>query len=211
MNPTSNNLEIEIKLQLASFTDYLKLIGYLGNIEIEERLVNCFFDSEVRHLAKKGWVLRVRAGNDTGLITAKDIGKQSGSAMVRQEIEAEISKSAAMDIINLRTDILTIPITPIDFIKKEFPGIKLAKLVRFDNVRQKKAMPIGGNEYILEIDKTEFADGSCDYELEVELTDLMYVPEVENNLQKIFKSLNIPYEKQEESKFSRAMKRAGLS
>jgi hypothetical protein len=116
-----------------------------------------------------------------------------------------------MDIINLRADILSIPITPIDFVKKEFPGIKLAKLVRFDNIRQKKSIPISGNEYVLEIDKTEFADGSCDYELEVELKDVMYIPEVENNLQKIFRSLAIPYEKQEESKFSRAMKRAGLS
>ena len=55
--------EIEFKLNLGSFTNYLKLIGFLGKIEHEEYHVNAFFDSEDRRLAKAGWALRVRVEN----------------------------------------------------------------------------------------------------------------------------------------------------
>ena len=45
--------EIEIKLDLGSFTNYLKLIGFLGHIEDEIKQINAFFDSNNRKLAKK--------------------------------------------------------------------------------------------------------------------------------------------------------------
>ena len=210
MSDSSKNLEIEIKLQLESFPDYLKLIGFLGNIEYEDHHLNAFFDSEDRYLSRSGWVFRVRVENERGLITIKDTGQQTGSAMVRQEIEAEISRSTAMDILNLRMEPLSISVTPVEFIRNEFPRVKLAKLIQFNNVRQRKTCQLGDKDYVFEIDKTEFSDGSVDYEVEIELTDIGQIENVENDLRKLFGNLNIPYARQTESKLARALKKAKL-
>jgi uncharacterized protein YjbK len=210
MSESANHLEIEIKLQLESFTDYLKLIGFLGNIEYEDRHQNAFFDSEDRYLSRKGWIFRVRVENERGLVTVKDSGRQTGSAMVRREIEAEIPRSQAIDILNLRTEPLKMAVTPVDFIRKEFPDVKLAKLIQFNNVRQRKTLQLGDKNYVFEIDKTEFSDGSVDYEVEIELKDVNQIEYVENDLRKLFESLNIPYARQTESKLARALKKAKL-
>jgi len=37
--------EIEVKLSLESFTNYLKLIGFLGQIDSEGQQLNGFFDT----------------------------------------------------------------------------------------------------------------------------------------------------------------------
>ena len=210
METTDKNLEIEIKLQLRSFTDYLKLVGFLGQIENEEHQLNGFFDTEDRQLAKAGWAFRVRAENRRGLITIKSISKQAGMAVIRQEIEAEITRGAAMDVLNLHTDPLSLEIMPVQFIMRDFPKIQLAKLIQFNNTRQKKLFRIGDTNYLLELDKSEYSDGSVDYELEVELNDTKQIEVVEDHLRKLFGSLGIPFERQAESKFSRALNRAGL-
>ena len=151
-----------------------------------------------------------RTNGLTGLVTVKDSGHQTGSAMVRREIEAEIPRSEAMDILNLRIEPLNMAVTPVDFIRKEFPDVKLAKLIQFNNVRQRKTCQLGDKNYVFEIDKTEFSDGSVDYEVEIELTDVSQIEYVENDLRKLFDSLNIPYARQTESKLARALKKAKL-
>ena len=210
MDSQTRNVEIEIKLKLESFTDYLKLVGYLGQIESEEHQTNGFFDTEDRRLAKGGWALRVRAENRRGLVTLKSIPTQAGAAVIRQEIEAEISRGTAIDVLDLRTDVLSIPVMPVTFVKSEFPDLSVARLIQFQNTRQKKLFRIGDNNYLLEIDKTEYADGSVDYELEVELNESAQIETVEAHLGKLFQSLGIPFERQEESKFARALQRAKI-
>jgi uncharacterized protein YjbK len=210
MTDAVKQLEIEIKLKLESFTDYLKLIGYLGQIESEDHHINAFFDSEDRQLARAGWALRVRVENKRGLVTVKSIPTTEGAAVVRQEIEAEIPRGVAYDIIGLRTDLLTGDIMPVEFIKQQIPNLHLAKLIQFENVRQKKLFRIGGDNYLLEVDKTMYTDGSVDYELEVELADIERVETVEEHLRKLFASLAIPFEHQTESKLARALKRAKI-
>ncbi|MFQ6009377.1 MAG: CYTH domain-containing protein, partial [Candidatus Zixiibacteriota bacterium] len=160
--------EIEIKLDLESFTNYLKLMGFLGQIELEDQHINAFFDTEDRQLTKDGWGLRVRAESARGLVTLKGESTGSGPARVRDEIEAEVRRGEAMDIINLRKDLMSFFIPPIDYVRKKWGDIKLARLVHFENTRQKKAFRLGDYDYILELDKTEFTDGSVDYELELE-------------------------------------------
>jgi uncharacterized protein YjbK len=210
MESAEKNLEIEIKLQLTSFTDYLKLVGFLGQIESEEHQVNGFFDTEDRQLAKAGWAFRVRAEDRRGLVTIKSISTRTGMAVIRQEIEAEIPRGTAMEALNLHTDVLALEIMPVQFIKRDFPNIQLAKLIQFNNTRQKKLFRIGDNNFLLEVDKSEYSDGSVDYELEVELNDTKQIEVVEDHLRKLFGSLGIPFERQAESKFSRALCRAGL-
>jgi len=210
MNEQARAVEIEIKLKLESFTDYLKLVGYLGQIESEEHQINGFFDTEDRRLAKGGWALRVRAENRRGLVTLKSIPTQAGAAVIRQEIEAEISRGTAIEALELRTDVLSISVMPVTYVKKEYPGLAVARLIQFHNTRQKKLFRIGDINYLLEIDKTEYADGSVDYELEVELNESSQIETVEAHLGKLFHSLGIPFQRQDESKFARALKRARI-
>ena len=206
----TNNLEIEIKIRLGSFMDYLKLVGRLSPIDEEIQHINCFFDSEDRRLAKGGWALRVRAESHRGLVTIKSIPTQAGMAVVRREIESEIPRGLAMDILALRHDVLTVDTPPVQFIKTEFPGVELTKLILFENTRQLKKYTIGDCEYLLEIDKTAFSDGSVEYELEVEFTDMAQLDKIEEGLRRLLASLDIPFERQSDSKFHRALKKARL-
>lgn len=212
MSSTENNYEIEIKLQLASFPEYLKLIGFLGNLDREQHQTNCFFDTEDHKLQDAGWAFRVRVFEDAGLITVKGLpSEEKGSAVVREEIEAEVPRGTALNVVNLELDVLDLDIKPVSFIRKKFPGIRLAKLLKFTTIRQEKKYKIGDYWYPLVVDKTEFPDGSVDYELEVELPDTSHVVRVEDNLKKLFDSLDIPFEKAEESKFARALKHSRLA
>ena len=206
----ANQMEIEIKLSLGSFMDYLKLIGLLCPLDDEIHHTNGFFDTEDRRFARGGWALRARAESRRGLLTIKSIPTEEGMAVVRREIEAEIPRGLAQDILSLQHDIMSVDVPPIHFLKKEFPKASPAKLIQFENVRQFKKFPIGDREYMLEIDKTSFSDGSVDYELEVEFDDMEQREKIENGLQKLLVSLGIRYERQAESKFHRALKKARL-
>ena len=62
----------------------------------------------------------------------------------------------------------------------------------------------------LNIDKTEFNDGSVEYELELELSDTSKIETIEANLRKLFLTLDIPFIRQTESKFARALKKANI-
>lgn len=204
------NREIEIKIDLGSFMNYLKLVGFLGQIEQEDRQINGFFDTEDYKLSKKGWALRVRAENARGLVTVKSIPTLEGLAVVRQEIEAEIPRGQALDIINLAKDVLGVETMPIDFVKQHIGKAGLTRLVMFENVRQRKVFKIADHNYLLEVDKTEYSDGSVDYELELELADTRNLEVIEDKLRRLFHSLDIPFVHQAESKFHRALKKANI-
>ncbi|MBD3403845.1 CYTH domain-containing protein [candidate division GN15 bacterium] len=208
MGSTEQNLEIEIKLKLDSFADYLKLIGFLGNPDKEVNQLNCFFDSEDHRLMKDGWALRVRAENDRGLITLKGAADSDHDlTVVREEFETIIERSAALAIINLQNDILAAPAEPIEFVKHKYPDIALAKLAQFTNIRQMKNFKIGDYTHVLELDRTEYADGSVDYELEMELDNPDQSDIVIPSLQKLFASLDIPFQRQDQTKFIRALEK----
>ncbi len=202
--------EIEIKIDLGSFTNYLKLIGFLGRIESEDQHINVFFDTEDRQLSQNGWALRVRAETGRGVVTVKSIPTKEGLAVIRQEIESEIPRGQAMEIINLRRDVMSLAVMPVEFIKEKVGDQALMRMVKFDNIRQKKVIKIGNENYLLEIDKTEYNDGSVDYELELELTHTNNLDVIEDHLRKLFNSLDIPFEKQTKSKFHRALKKGGI-
>jgi len=203
-------VEIEVKVRLDSFTDYLKLIGFLGPIDLEEHHTSAFFDSADRKLGTQGYALRVRAEDRRGLVTVKSLLSQREALAVRREIEAEIDTGQARQIIRGQSSLADLTVEPIKFIRRHFPKVALHKVVQFENQRQKKRFLLGDYEYTLEIDRTEFADGSVDYELEVELQDESQFEVVEDRLRKIFTSLNIPFEKETRSKYARALERSIL-
>lgn len=209
--PEHEQLEIEIKLELPSFTDYLKLLGYVGAIEREISQENAFFDTPDRLLSHNGWALRVRATALGGLVTLKGLTTVSGAAAMRQEIEEEIEQQTALDLIHLRREPLDFASRPITYITQTYHPSSLVRLIMFRNTRQYKQLELDGLPYQFEIDKTEYLDGSVDYELEVELADVIDVPIAEKSLHSLFNRLGIPFLPQRESKFGRALAKAGLS
>ncbi|RKX24952.1 MAG: hypothetical protein DRP47_10600 [Candidatus Zixiibacteriota bacterium] len=200
--------EIEVKLNLGSFLNYLKLTGYLGQVDYQLSQVNCFFDTEDRLLSSKGWALRVRTEEQNGLVTLKSEVSSDTRVAIRNELEAPAPYDIATEIIQLKRDIFDLDIPPITYIKEQFGEIKLARLVRFENKRQRISFRLGNNSYDFDIDTTTFSDGSIDYELEVELSSEDLVDAANNDLRKLFTSLTIPFENQTESKLARALDRA---
>lgn len=208
MSAVEQRIEIEIKLRIECFPDYLKLVGFLGNPDAEERQINAFFDSEDHALLKDGWGLRVRVENTRGLVTLKGSSAADiDMAVIREEIEEEVSRGMALAMINLETDILAADLAPIRHVQEMYPDLPLARLVRFENQRLRKQHRIGDYQYMVELDRTEFSDGSCDYELEMEVDQQEQVGTVVESLRRLFASLNIPFERQPETKFARALAR----
>lgn len=199
--------EVEIKLDLGSFTNYLKLVGFLGQLDREERQSNGFFDTEDHRLSREGWALRVRVDDGHGFITVK--GQDSGRdfATVRAEVESEIPRGEASEVLGLKRELMDLDVSAMRWVRERWGDIDLAKFVQYDNTRQHKMFRFDDYSYDLEIDTTQFADGSVEYELEVELPDETRAVMVLDRLKKLFDSLAIPFVKQDKSKLARALDR----
>lgn len=204
---SQTNHEVEIKLDLGSFTNYLKLVGFLGQLDREERQANGFFDTEDHRLGEEGWALRMRADDARGVVTVK--GRDSGGdfATVRAEVESEVPRNDALEVLNLQRDIMNLDVSAIRWVRQRWGELSVSKYVQYDNTRQHKSFRFGDYTYDLEIDTTHFADGSVEYELEVELPNEGQAIVVLDRLRKLFHTLDIPFLKQERSKLARALAR----
>lgn len=197
--------EIEIKLDLGSFANYLKLLGSLGEMGEEEQQKNVFFDTKDRLLGKQGWALRVRTSNDKAYLTLKGISAKQGSATIREEIETEIPKALAERLIAQEADLLTGSGELLERVRSVVADRDVTPFLAFDNLRRARKYRLGDREFVLEVDRTEYADGYVDYELEVELDRPERAEMAEQGLRKLFGSLEIPFVQQLESKFGRAL------
>ncbi|RME18782.1 MAG: CYTH domain-containing protein, partial [Candidatus Zixiibacteriota bacterium] len=160
---------------------------------------------EQQDLAKAGWALRVRVDNNGGLITLKGAPSEHGMAVTRREIEAELPRRVASEICELQRDILSLDTEPVQQVKRDFPGVALTRLVTFHNLRRSKTINVGDVNYRVELDKTQFPDGTVDYELEVELPDAAQGDIIGDYLNKLFHALHIPVSRQPDSKLARAL------
>ena len=203
-------MELEIKLRLDSFPDYLKLLGFVGSIDNRSVQTNAFFDDHKRTLQKEGWALRVREQQDLAIVTLKGTATRDRGLTVRREMEAEIDRSLARELIHGTASLIDQKVEPVRYVCDELSVTALQKVVQFQNERQTKDFRIGDYDYLLEIDKTSFQDGSVDYELEVELDRRDQYDVVVDRLQKMFSSLGIDFNYQADSKFKRALQKGSL-
>ena len=77
---------------------------------------------------------------------------------------------------------------------------------QFVNDRYRANYSGGDIDLLFEIDKTKFADGSIDYELEIELKDQLFYQKALSEVTSFLDSIQIVTVFQNRSKFARALK-----
>jgi uncharacterized protein YjbK len=63
---------------------------------------------------------------------------------------------------------------------------------------------------VLEVDRTEYSDGSIDYELEVELSEKTQYKAIMDIIGEIFNKAQVPIAYQTDSKYARALRKSGF-
>lgn len=203
--------EMEIKLDLVNEQFFNRLLDYLQDPEELRRQTNYFFDTENHDLACSGWALRFRTYGDRAIITAKGIvsGNIDGLT-VRPEIEELIEIEKLREALENGIDIKELPekISRI-FVETGIRGI-VRKLLSFTTERHIFAYSFNNLQIEFELDRTEYSDGSVDYELEVEIDDISLFETALREVERILERLKIPCNYQSESKFGRALKKIGI-
>jgi uncharacterized protein YjbK len=203
--------EVEIKLDLGNQGNYRRLLDNLHGTKRLRKQENHFFDTDDWSLSKAGWALRVRKANSRATLTLKGPHAQSGALTVRPEIETDIPFEVYQAVIarGILWDELPRRIRdPLDYL---LPGPRLEKKLSFITDRWIVDLESCHPVLTLEVDKTGYADGTFDYELEVELEDTSGYEAAMKALKKIFKEIGIPVKPLGKSKLVRAMEKGGSS
>ncbi len=204
------NKEIELKIALASFVDYLKLIGYIGNADAKIYQTNIFYDSADKQVSKLGYAFRLRIEQDRAIVTLKSTTAHVGDAAVRTEIEKFLSIEMGKEL-QETSDFHLIDMPAIQLLQSKKVKIgDLKPLLQFENERFKKKIELHSRNYIFEIDKTTYSDSTIIYELEIELATTDEIENAVSDVQQLFKSLDIEFELMKKSKFERALEIAQL-
>jgi len=204
--------EIEIKLDLQNEENYFKIIRRFEIIEKPKRQENIFFDSGNLDLSQNGWALRLRKEKDKSCFTIKGItADSSGGMAIRDEIEVSISDETAQTYIENGLQLENIPDEIAHIVLPILDTNELFRRLRFVNERYRVNYSTGQTDLIFEIDKTKYADGTIDYELEVELENRLLYQKVLDEISSFLKSLQIDTVFQKQSKFDRALLRQNVS
>jgi len=200
--------EIEIKLDLSSENNYLNIIKFLTPESEPIKQENYFFDSSDKSLASIGWVLRIRKEADNFSFTAKGRKKDSADGLtIREEIEEIIDSDLAIRFIEEGIDGVELPPDMAEKFIEVCRGQRLEAMLSFVNYRSVVNKTIDKSTVTFAIDRTEFYDGSVDYEFEAELSDKSKYKSVMRIIEEIFARTNVPVLFQNVSKFGRALKK----
>ena len=204
MSPVEN----EIKLDLQSERNYRRLIAYFCEEKTENKLENYFFDTDDRALSKSGWALRIRKESGGLRVTAKGPpGTAPAGLIVRPEIESFLSDDDIAGFMASGIEAPRIPAEIADHLDKLIAGKILRMTTAFTTWRTTVRCRADDSELRFEIDRTVFADGTADYELEVELSDAGQYDLAMTAIKSIFRRSGIPLRPQGESKLARALRR----
>lgn len=200
--------EIEIKLDLSNEANYRNILNLKLPETSQIRQENYFFDTPMRSLSAAGWALRIRKEGDRTTITAKGPDRAESVGMaIREEIEEEID--AKQSDLFLRGDIDPVLLPPqiADTIVGLCLSQKLKKIISFINHRTMIAYEAGGSTIDMAIDRTEYSDGSVDFEFEVELSEKSKYKAIMAIVGRIFDKAGVPVVFRGESKYARALKK----
>lgn len=204
--------EIEIKLDLQKEENYNKLIERFEITEKPTRQENYFFDSENMDLSKNGWAFRLRVEKDKSSLSLKGTTTQSsGGLAIRDEIEISIPDEMARKHAENGLKDSKFPGEIADIIRSIINTKDLCLKLQFVNDRYRVNHSGGDIDLLFEIDKTEFSDGSVDYELEIELEDQLSYQKALGEITSFLDSVQIVTVFQKQSKFARALKREDMA
>jgi hypothetical protein len=219
--------EVELKLGLSSEAAYAQLRAALdtaGRFVRSVRQGNFFFDGLRGELTSARLSLRVRTErSDTALksiLTLKSGGVSNGAVSDRAEWECPLP----LDVETARTEpsrLLALDLDPIRELKRCLPGLEGLRLLGgFANDRRVYQVPldlagtaatVDGTarriETTWELDRSEFPDGSVDFELEVELGRLPSPEAVISAIHAELARLGVPTSSQPLSKYARFRER----
>jgi uncharacterized protein YjbK len=173
--------EVELKRLLVGPDAGDRLIAALGaDVRDEKTQRNHFFDTEDRRLGRARYSVRLRFEDHRAILGAKGPSRAVGASTAsRVEAESAVESAEAEALVRGMLD-------PIETLRRRAPDPAFAALWRgleaaregrplrnwggFDNVRRvvPAALP-GGQPVVVEIDRTRFADGHLDEEVEIEL------------------------------------------
>ncbi|MBN2227879.1 MAG: CYTH domain-containing protein [candidate division Zixibacteria bacterium] len=203
-----NDTEIEIKLDLVDRGNYLKLLDHFDEGYHPRLQKNHFFDSADRALGQRQLALRVRIEEDRAFLTIKGpASKTADGVTTRPEVETGIAMSFARYYIENGICPKDLPSAFRRLLTGLPDDLHLSVFICFDNQRTSVVYTDSGLTLELELDRTEFADGTEDYELEVELSQRDMAFRALPVIHRLMNMLEIPIIPQMEGKFSRALKR----
>jgi len=167
--------------------------------------VNHFFDTAKRALRNKGLGLRLRheSSSDEGdryfvALKGERQTDDSAPALVRRrEIEFEVEKPLATEILNQRHNALDVLIERANPVDRKFlqvieqsVGSAIQYVGHFSNERSRidTVLVVEGDglEIVLELDTTSYPNGIVEYEIEVELPDWVTPMHAESALRSLF-------------------------
>lgn len=197
--------ETEIKITLASAKDYQRLCQAWD--PVHEVLVqhNQFFTSASLLAAKLA--VRLRAENDLHWLTVKGPSQAVGLAKQRLELEVRLRPEQVPRIIADPQVLLALD-NPVSALLRE-RGVddQLQPWVAFDNLRQRYLRTLIGQRWLVELDRSEFAGGRVDFELELEFNapTAELVQAVYSALSQSLQDLGLGYSPGAQSKLARAL------
>jgi inorganic triphosphatase YgiF len=171
---TSPNLECEIKLALSA-DQYHRLRDALGGPISEVRQHNLFLDTGDRQLSAGRWALRLRLEELTDetsrlIVTLKGPATKRAGAVQRTEIEGPADDTLWKCALAGDLHPEAIKGAPGEFLRRDLAlRGTLGPVLRFSNHRTTFGVTLDGSDRLVELDRTQYATGEIDHELELEL------------------------------------------
>ncbi|MBN2359606.1 MAG: CYTH domain-containing protein [Deltaproteobacteria bacterium] len=202
--------ETEIKLQLDDESAWQRLCQALGPPASEVVQRNHFFDTPDGELARLKLALRVRDEGDRAWVTVKGPKQRCGDAVRRFEDEAAVEVEAWRAIARGERGLDRLAAAPLAALVGRVALERLVEVVRFENLRRSYPLAVAGRDLVLEIDRTVFADGAVDCEIEVEIDDAgdaELVTAVTTAVRDLLERVGLRYRIQPRGKLTRALQR----
>ena len=187
--------EVELKYLLESDADLEKLAAGLPGFESELKQQNIYLDQNGM-LREQGVLLRIRLENGTGEVTIKRSGGISDGVSMALESSEELTGTSLQkieegDFMGALADLECLQ-------KLQLPGrVRPDQLREWGRIRNRRRRFRLAGDWLVELDRAEFPDGSIRREVELESADPEGARQV---MEPILRNLGLRWVVAEESK-----------
>ena len=211
MSPSNqNHFEKELKLDLQNQALFERLLRHFSWQKTPLLQTNYFFDTPEGFLRSCRYALRIRNENGNFLLTVKGPRLSSGDLVVRNEIECPLPPETAQNLLKNPNLFFTLGLPPFQWLEEKTESLNKLSLIQnlsFKNERHPVHLSSEEGLICLELDKTEYSDGSLFYELEAEFQTEEQYQKARGRIESLFLELGIPWKISEVSKYARGLLR----